>query len=69
LQEGVIYFVGDRKAKQIRTHKDVDRLPIPWKEVSAYIKAHGGSYSYGCSTTKKKYLQLLDQKLHKKRRR
>ncbi|KIW02639.1 uncharacterized protein PV09_06079 [Verruconis gallopava] len=62
LKEAVAHFVGsDRKMKQTRTEDDVSRLNIPWKEVCAYIVAHGGTYEFGYATAKKKFIALLEQ--------
>jgi hypothetical protein len=48
------------RIQQVLSSADTQTLGVSWQDVAEYIKNNGGSYRFGNSTCKKKWMQLND---------
>jgi hypothetical protein len=58
LNTAVWRFVDEETLHRVRTEACLSAVGISWKEVGSFISRNGGSYSFGCTTCKKKWMEI-----------
>lgn len=61
LREAVRVFSMAEPGTKLTREEELQRGRVSWKNVSAYIYEHGGSYRFGNSTCKKKWAEVSQQ--------
>jgi hypothetical protein len=51
--------MGTGKVRKLKNLEDVDYLYVPWKSVVQDIFDNGGSYHFGASSAKKKFVEMV----------
>lgn len=55
-----------KAVRKYTTTDDITRGKIPWKHVGEYIMDNGGSYHFGNATCRKKWDELVAEKVAEK---